>query len=51
LKRNEIVLHGETDVWIGIGNSCQLLAPDSEIIIIVHQDKLFFLLRPCPRRC
>jgi len=51
LKRNEITFDGETDIGIGIGNSCQLLAPNSEIVIKIHQDKLLFFLRFCSRRC
>jgi hypothetical protein len=51
LKRNEVILYSETDIGIGISNSCQLLAPNSEIIIEVHQDKLLFLSRLCFRRC
>jgi len=38
LKGNEVILHRETDIRVGIGNSCQLLAPNSEIVIEVHQD-------------
>jgi len=38
LKGNEVILYGETDIGVGIGNSCQLLAPQSEIVIEVHQD-------------
>jgi hypothetical protein len=38
LKGNEVILHRKTDIRIGVSNSCQLLAPDSEIIIEVHQN-------------
>ena len=36
LDGDEIFLDGKTDVGIGVSNSCQLLATDSEIIIEVH---------------
>ncbi len=45
LDGNEIFLDGKTDIRIGVRNSCQLLATDSEIIIKVHQDQFFLLLR------
>lgn len=47
LKGNEIILNRETDIGIGVSNSCQLLTPNSEIIIKVHQDKFFFFLCLC----
>ena len=45
LKRNEILLDRRTDIGIGISNSCQLLASNSEVIIKVHQDQFLFLFR------
>jgi len=36
LEGNEILLHIRTDIGIGISNSCQLLAPNSEVIIKIH---------------
>lgn len=38
LNGNEIISHSSTDIRIGVSNSCQLLAPDSEIVIEVHQN-------------
>ena len=45
LKGNEAFLNSKTDVRIGIGDSLQLLTPNSEVIIIIHQDQFLFL--PC----
>jgi hypothetical protein len=47
LKGYKIILYRETDIGIGVSNSCQLLAANSEIIIKVHQDKLLFFLCLC----
>ena len=47
LNGNEFLFHGEADVRIGVGNSCQLLTPNSEVIVKVHQDQFFLLLRLC----
>jgi hypothetical protein len=49
LKRNKVIFHGKTDIGIGISNSCQLLASNSEIIIKIYQDKLLFLSCLCLR--
>jgi hypothetical protein len=38
LDGNEIFLYRKTNIRIGVSNSCQLLAPYSEIIIEVHQN-------------
>jgi hypothetical protein len=43
LKGNEIVLHSITDIGVRVSNSCQLFAPNSEVVIKVHQNKLLFL--------
>ncbi len=51
LKRYKIILYRETDIRIGVSNSCQLLASDSEIIIKIDQDQFLFLLRLCLSRC
>jgi hypothetical protein len=47
LEGSEILLNRRTDIGIGISNSCQLLAPNSEIVIKVHQDQFLLLLRLC----
>jgi len=44
LEGNEILLYRGTDIRIGVSNSCQLLAPNSEIVIKVHQNQFFPLL-------
>ena len=38
LKGNEVILYSETDIRIGVSNSCQLLAPNSEVVVEVHQN-------------
>ena len=50
LEGNEAILNRKTDIGIGVSNSCQLLAPNSEIIKKVHQNQFLFLLRLCLRR-
>ncbi len=45
LEGNETFLNGKTDIGIRIGNSLQLFTPDSEVIVIIHQDQFLFL--PC----
>jgi len=47
LDGNEVFLHREADIRIGVSNSCQLLAPHSKVIVKVHQDQFFPLLRLC----
>jgi len=51
LEGNEILLYRSTDIRIGVSNSCQLLAPNSEIVIKVHQNQFFPLLCLCFGRC
>jgi len=38
LEGDEILLYRSTDIRIGVSNSCQLLAPNSEVIVEVHQN-------------
>jgi hypothetical protein len=38
LNGNEVFLHRKADIRIGVSNSCQLLTPNSEIVIEVHQN-------------
>jgi len=45
LDGDEIFLDGKTDIGIGVSNSCQLLATDSEVVIEVHQDQFFLFFR------
>ena len=45
LKGNEAFRNGKTDIGIGISNSLQLFTPNSEVIIVIHQDQFLFL--PC----
>lgn len=46
LKGNEVAFYSSANIWIGVGNSCQLLTPYSEAIVKVHQDQPLLLLRP-----
>ncbi len=47
LDGDEIFFEGKTDIGIGVSNSCQLLATDSEVVIEVHQDQFLLLFRHC----
>lgn len=49
LDGNEIALDSKTDIRIGVSNSCQLLTPDSKIIIEVHQNQFLSLFCLCLR--
>ena len=40
----EVFLHRKADIGIGVSNSCQLLATNSEVVVKVHQDQFFLSL-------
>ena len=45
LDGDEVFLHRKADIGIGVGNSCQLLTPNSEVVVKVYQDQFFLFLR------
>jgi hypothetical protein len=47
LDGNEVFLHRKADIGIGVSNSCQLLTPNSVVVVKVHQDQFFLLLCLC----
>lgn len=47
LEGNKTLLNGKTDVRIGIRNSLQLFAPNSEVIVIIHQNQFLLFLCLC----
>ena len=54
LKRDKTLRNRKRDIGIGIGNSLQLLASDSKLVVEIDQDQLLLLpclrLRRCQRR-
>jgi hypothetical protein len=51
LKGDETLRNRKTDIGIGVGNSFQLLAPYSKLVIKIDQDQLFLLLCLRLSRC
>ena len=44
LERNKTLFDCKNDIRIRIGNSFQLLTPNSEVVIKIHQDQFLLLL-------
>ena len=44
LEGDKTLLNGKADVRIGVRNSLQLLTPNSEVIVVIHQDQFLLFL-------